>query len=238
MRKALFFGIVLIFGIIVMSSVYADPTSPTNLQVYGSGSRTFGGESNGTISARGGNVTQVNIDGLTITTSWQGYYGNVTGSIHLDDSTNSSFYVWGNATPSGEVYATRNSTILWASINCSNTSQISQEETYLGQFAVDADSVSKTFNATNHPSFYVGTVFINSSICSSTNVNVNGSVQNQSFYQILLSDNASNTVYTTIIEDDVYGYNSELADFQLLVGENEKSGNEGPTSYYFFVELS
>jgi len=27
-------------------------------------------------------------------------------------------------------------------------------------------------------------------------------------------------------------------DFQLLVGENEHDGFQGPTSYYFFVELN
>jgi hypothetical protein len=221
---------------ISMYGAFADPVPPS-LQEISSSTRTISGISN--ISAQGGNVTEIRIDALTVTKTWQGYFGNITGNIHLDDASNNSFYIWGNATGvSGEVYASRNSTINWASVNCTNATQRSSENAYLGVAGVDGDSVTNTFNSTYHPTFIVGLQTIQNSTCFSTNAFVNGTSQNSSFYQILLSDQYNNTVYTTLIENDKHAYNGRVSDFQLMVGENEHDGNLGPTAYYFFVELS
>ncbi len=235
-----FFALMILFASIVfVQSVYASPSSPVFLDTLSSSSRELPSVSNGSISAQGGNITQVNIEAITITKAWQGYYGNISGNIVLDDADNNSFYSWGNASSlAGEVYATRNSTIQWQNIRCLNGSERADEETYLGQIAVSGDSVTNTFNNTAHPSFYVGTVPIGNDTCFSTNANVNGTSQQNAFYQILLSDNSSNSIYTTIIENKKHAFNGQIADFQLMVGENEHTGNVGPTSYYFFVELS
>ena len=216
----------------------ATPTSPVDLQVLSSSSRQLPVTSNGSIAAQGGNVTQVNINALTITKAWQGYYGNITGNIRLDDASNQTFYSWGNATPSGEVYATRNGTIQWDTVNCTNVTQRATEETYLGQSVADGDSVTNTFNLTTHESFLVGLRNITQDTCYSTYAFANGASQSQNWSQVLLSDNSSNLIYTTVIDADTVGYNGQTVDFQLMVGENEHPGNEGVTSYYFFVELS
>jgi hypothetical protein len=217
--------------------VLAEPVSPSGLAVISSTTRSVSGISN--VSAQGGNVTQVNIDALTVTRTWQGYFGNVTGNIHLDDASNNSFYIWGNATSlSGEVFASRNSSPQWSSINCTNGSQRSREETYLGVAATDGDSVTNTFNRTTHPSFNVGLRPILQNSCLSTNAFVNGANQTTRFYQVLLSDVNNQTIYTTLLENDQTAYNGQTADFQLLVGENEHDGSSGSTSYYFFVEIS
>ena len=225
--------------LLVLQSVLADPVSVSSLNVISTGKRSFSNTSNGSIGAQGGNVTELNIDTLTVTKSWQGYFGNITGNIHLDDANNNSFYIWGNSTTvSGEVYASRNASPGWTTINCTNASQRTREETYLGQSALDGDSVTNTFNGATHPTFYVGSRIIDSNTCFTTNVFVNGTSQNSTFYQVLLSDVSNTTVYTTILENDVYGYNSRRMDFQLMVGENEHQGSEGATNYYFFTELS
>lgn len=238
-QTILFAIIVLSASIVFVQSVYATPNSPIYLDTISSSSRQLPSTSNGSISAQGGNITEVNIEAITVTKAWQGYYGNISGNIVLEDGNNNSFYSWGNASSlAGEVYATRNSTVQWQSVRCLNGSERTSEETYLGQFAGSGDSVTNTFNRTAHPSFYVGTVPIANDTCFSTNVNVNGSSQQGAFYQILLSDNSSNSIYTTIIENKKHAFNGQIADFQLMVGENEHTGNEGPTSYYFFVELS
>jgi hypothetical protein len=238
--NAIFFAFAVVFAVVAFAqTVHAAPNPPVYLDTLSSSSRQLPSTSNGTISAQGGNITQVNIEAITITKSWQGYYGNITGNIVLEDGNNNSFYSWGNSSSmAGEVYATRNSTIQWQNIRCLNGAERTAEETYLGQFAGSGDSITNTFNKTAHPSFYVGTVPIGNNTCFSTNVNVNGSTQNDSFYQLLLSDDANNSVYTTIIENKKNAFNGQIADFQLMVGENEHTGNEGPTSYYFFVELS
>ena len=217
--------------------VYSVPVSPSGLNVLSTGTRTVSGTT--TLGAQGGNVTAVNIDALSVTRTWQGYFGNITGNVRLDDANNVSFYSWGNGTTmSGEVYASRNNSLNWSSINCSNVTQREQEETDLGVVAADADSVTNTFNSTSHPDIIIGTRTIAQNTCYSTNVNVNGTAQNTTFHQVLLADNWNSTVYTAIIANDQYGYNSQLVDFQLLVGENEHDGSSGPTTYYFYVELN
>lgn len=233
MRPFLFAALFLL----CIAAVWAVPVSPNGIQTVESSTRTINGITN--VSAQGGNVTEIRIDALTVTKTWQGYFGNITGNIRLDDASNNSFYVWGNTTSvSGEVYATRNSTINWAQINCTTAGQRSAEETYLGVSAVDGDSVTNTFNSTSHPGFLVGLKSIGNDTCYSTNAYVDGSAQNSSFHQILLSDDLNSTVYTTLIENDGTAYNGRTTDFQLMVGENEHDGNTGPTPYYFFVELS
>jgi hypothetical protein len=232
---------VVLLALVLMASQYAlaDPVAATDLSVISSGSRTLSGSSNGTVSAQGGNVTELNIDALTITKVWQGYYGNVTGNIHLDDASNNSFYIWGNATQlTGEVYATRNASPIWSSVNCSNSTQRGLEETYLGVAPTDGDSVLNTFNRTSHPSFYIGLRQITANSCYSTYGFVNGTAQNSTFSMVLLADSNNNSIYTTMLVNDQYGYNGRRMDFQLLVGENEHIGSLGPTPYYFFVELS
>ncbi len=238
------FALAVLFTIIIaivssVQMVHADPVSPLAIDVLGSSSRQYDSSSSTFVEAQGGNITNINIDAISVTKSWQGYYGNITGSIKLDDADNNSFYVWNNATSlSGEVYASRNSTVQWSNVHCLNGSERTSEETYLGQFYTDGDSITNTYNNTLHPSFKTGSVNITTNTCLSTNVNVNGTSQSSEFYQILLSDGANNTIYTTLLESKKYAYNGKLADFQLMVGENEHAGNAGPTSYYFFTELN
>ena len=61
--------------------------------------------------AEAGNVTELNISATVVTRGWQGYYGNVSGTITLDDGLNNTMYSWALADPEGEVYASRNNSI-------------------------------------------------------------------------------------------------------------------------------
>ena len=46
------------------------------------------------IQALAGNVTEININGFSTTQSWQGYFGNVTGTIQLADASDNQMYNW------------------------------------------------------------------------------------------------------------------------------------------------
>jgi hypothetical protein len=188
------------------------------------------------VNAEAGNVTELMINGTAVTTSWQGFYGNVSGTLILGDADGNKFYEWGNMTsPSGEVYASRSNSVTWASVNCSDAAAVSTEETALGQAASDPDSVTNTFTVTNHPSFFVGST--NVSGCYSTQAYNSSGEKGTGFWQVLLGDGVD-TVYTTILDESPQtGFNGNPWDFQLLVGENGKPGNETTTPYYFYVEL-
>ena len=199
------------------SSRYNDTTTPT------------------AIDAQAGNVTELSISGISVTRSWQGFYGNITGTIILADASGNNFYDWNVSTPTGQVYASRNDSVTWTGIACLDATGIENEETYLGQDANDPDSVTNTFSETNHPAFDVGSDPISG--CPTTQAYSSGGTQDNQFWQVLLEDTSNNVVYTTIIEDtSPAGFNNQSWHFQLLVGENGQ-GNNDPTPYYFYLEL-
>ena len=74
----------------------------------------------GNNSAIAGNITEMNIYGFTRTQTWQGYMGNVSGTIFLADYWDNQMYNWSLASPSGEVYASRNDTLNWYLVQCFN----------------------------------------------------------------------------------------------------------------------
>lgn len=221
----------------VATVVYAAPNSPTALTPIQSSSRDLSTESVKSANAVGGNVTEINIAAITITKSWQGYYGNITGQITLQDGNNNTFYNWSMTSLSGRVYATRNSSLSWTTINCTNAGNRTLEETYLGQVATDSDSVSNTFSATAHPAFNVSTSQINANTCFTTNGYVNNNSQSAN-YTMLLLQSRTDIIYATIMNSSVVGFDGRQHDFELLVGENEHTGSLGVTPYYFFTEFN
>jgi len=232
-------ALIMLGALLLAEAAMAAPTSPLSATPGPSSRRDLSTLPAAQVDALAGNVTQLSIDALAITNSWQGYYGNVTGAIVLDDGNNNTFYNWSLTSVKGEVYAARVASPTWTTINCTAAANVSTEETALGQAATDADSVSNTFSqSTTHPGFSVGNVAITADSCYATNAFDNTGAQNTKFYQVLLSDNsgAGNIVYTALMNGSQTGFNGDAWDFELLVGE-DGHGNSAVTPYYFFVEL-
>jgi hypothetical protein len=208
-----------------------------NITVLGSERANLSIEPESTI-AEGGNVSAININAITITKSWQGYYGNISGQIVLQNAQESVFYNWDIVNPTGEVYATRAIDINFATMNCTDTAGIAAEEAFIGQTTDEGDSVNNTFNQQSHPEFSVGAITIPADTCRSTNIYVNSGPQSSNFYEVLISDAASNLAYTAIIDSNQVGFDGRPYDFQMLVGENGHFGDTQITPYYFFIEIS
>ncbi|MBN1543973.1 hypothetical protein JW898_00760 [Candidatus Woesearchaeota archaeon] len=205
-----------------------------------------------TLDAVAGNVTQLTVAGNTVTQTWQGYYGNVTGTVTLDDANNNTMYDWSLASPEGEIYASQ-ATVTWTSgnVKCydlelsdavySNHVTLAELETSLGLAAADVDGVDETFpEGAGYDNFYVGEFLINSAECPTTQTYNGSEVKDaNSFQEVLLYDNTSNQiVYTAIIEEtEPVGFNDLYWDFQMLVGEDGHNGDTATTPYYFYVEL-
>jgi len=187
------------------------------------------------------------------THAWQGYFGNITGDIVLEDALGFTFYDWYDALPKGEIYASTNQSVLWGSIHCFNytsdgTTQInlSMENAVYGMNAIDRDSINETFNDTRHPTFYVGPVTVTQNTCPATYVFQNSARQDANFVNVLLTDNTS-LVFTTILENKdlststkLAGYNGMSTSFQLLVAEDghTTASTAAITTYFFWVELT
>ncbi len=212
-----------------------------------SGSDTLTSVSNETKSAvgtkmfnvSGGYLSTFNLSSTVQNSRWKAFIGNVTGSFTLDDSTGATIYDWSIATITGRVYATRQSgAVTWASINCSNTTYLNTEASLMYHNNVN-DQLNKTFNASasgTHDSLWVGSVFIPANTCPTINTYVNDITQDSSFEEMALSDGV-NTVYATIMEEDVTGYDGSKYDFQMIVPENGSSGFSSSTAYYTYIEI-
>ena len=219
------------FGV---SGVKAEPSGATVDQVSSSRGAAA---SPGQLEVQAGNVTELNISGTSITQSWAGFYGNVTGTIVLEDASGNTFYDWSAASPQGEVYASRVNSITWSNVRCANSTEISDENTNLNM-GTAADNITNTFSSQSHPQFYVGSVSISANTCKSTNPYVNSASQTTDFYNVLLSDGSGNIIYTSILDPDTTGFNGNNYDFELLVGEDGHGAAAGTTTtYYFWVEL-
>jgi len=191
------------------------------------------------VNTSGGTFTTLVLNITYQNDHWKAYAGNVTGKMALQDANSYSIYDWSLATVTGEVFASRNSSINWAAIQCAQPSTISTEDSALNQSALANDNIANTFNNTVHKGFFVGGVQISNSTCPSIDTFVNNTRQvvseNALFQEILLQD-SSKLVYTTLLQDKTQGFNFKKYDFQMIVAEDSQSVN--PTPYYFWVELS
>ncbi|NOZ80370.1 MAG: hypothetical protein GXP63_01745 [DPANN group archaeon] len=240
--------IILMVAVTVMTAytVMADPNIPAVLSQLSTSTRTIDG-ANKTNDALAGNLTEIAIDDTKVTQGWQGYYGNVSGTIVLDDALNNSMYTWDQSSASGEIYASRNFSIDFSSgqIVCANTANVSIENTAIfpGTAGNDADNVTNTFSQTTHPEIVVGSNTITADSCSytlSTYVDDAADATRTFNETLLYSKNMNSIIYTAIIAQDAEGFKSgtDSHDFQMLVGEDGHSGDTATTTYYFYVELS
>ncbi len=224
--------------LIIFPCVVSVPIGPTS--VVNVGSTKYSSSSATNISAIAGNVTELNFNANAITQTWQGYFGNVTGNVVLSNSNNQTLYNWNLSSPTGEVYATRNSDVpSWDSVSCANQTQIDFEDLTLGvNQTTDQDSVNNTFlNTTFFNDFYVGNVKINNTQnCRAINLYGGTSAPSTDFQEILLHD-GTDMIYTAIIKQDAVGFDNRTHDFEMLVGENGHLGDVDAVSYYFYLEL-
>jgi hypothetical protein len=236
MRKIIITIITCIILVITLHMINAQTPSAPNA-INNVSTEAPNPQTGGILNSSGGTISVVNITATTQNPRWKGFVGNISGTFALQDSSGSSLYSWEITSVTGELYALRNSAIpSWEEIRCANASTINTEESALNHQAINIDSISNTFDATNHNAFYVGTVPINANSCPTTALNVNNSEQTANFQEILLTD-GDDLIYTGLIEDAAFGYNEQRYDFQMILAENAAEGEQQNEAYYFYVEL-
>jgi hypothetical protein len=248
--KILLIIISVVFLIFIVAIVYAVPNIPNQLTQGTPESRSID-TTEKTVSAYAGNITQLTISSTLVTKRWQGYYGNITGIITLDDANNFTLFDWSLGTIEGEVYAANATVSDWSTIRCINLSadypgynctgqneeclNITEIENAYGANANDVDGVDETFNETLG-SITVGTITLNN--CPMVNLYVNDSSQSTYYWNetMLTINNSETIIYAGIVNDDQWGFNNVTWDFQMIVGDN---GDDNiATTYNFYVELS
>ena len=212
----------------------------------------------GQIEAEAGNVTELSLVGISTTLAWQGYYGNVSGILTLEDASGNVFYNWSAAEPRGEIFASVNNSIVWSNISCFNwtgqTINLSTEEARYGIADTDSDGINETYtNAGLNSDIFIGSLNISGNAsalgitCHTTNPFQFGSQGSNldNFENFLLQDGAGALVFGGVIENnefnnitDLIGFDNNQHDFQLLVAEDGHQGQEDTTTdYFFWLEL-
>jgi len=235
--KKVFFAVMLLLIVTLGAAVaLAEPIGPDTINATAKGRRADTPPQN--VSALAGNVTELSISATAVTDVWQGYFGNISGTIVLDDANNKSMYAWQDFSPLGKVYAVRTSnSVSWAGIACANITNIEADETALNIGATEKDGINETFNATSSADFYVGTKHITGCSYSQFLYENDAPASQNNFEELLLND-GTYMLYTAIINQDKTGYDNAAHDFQLMVPEDGHSGDTNPTLYYFYVELN
>jgi hypothetical protein len=255
--------IVLLFSLIWMFSE-ASALTPNGATVSSDIPVTASNESAGNASAMAGNITELTITGFSTTQTWQGFYGNVTGVIQLADANINVMYNWSLLMPSGEVYASTNSTINWVNIQCfnftANGSMGSAGETagqtnlagynltrIHGLFNISgdaADSVNNTFvylgGANGHDEFYTASKQFGAGECPNTRVYDNtGAGVDGNFEEVLLYEpTTTSIIFASLLEKNgINSFNEEKHNFEMLVLENGHNGDVTAIPYYFYLEI-
>jgi hypothetical protein len=206
-----------------------------------------------------GNITEITISAISTTKSWAGYYGNITGTITLENSVGNVFYNWTSIEPKGNIFASTNTSIDWSQIRCfdwvvGGTGQTFDQQTAEDWFGIPddaSDGLNDTYNNTGLDSeLFVGTRNITevsaaaTATCHSTNVYRDGAKIQDDFENVLLTD-GDRLVFMTVIENnqvnndtDITGFDGVAHDFQMLVAENGQNGQEDTsTTYFFWAEI-
>ena len=225
----------IILAAIMVASVFAMVMPMVSAAVNPSGATVL---TNGTDStkpatdgeqdvAQGGYVTGLNISGDSQTTKWQGYFGNVTGTIVLMDSSSNSMINWTVSSPNGgEVLACNHTSApTWSELVAGTAANL---DTACGFNATDIDSATHTYSQA------ASTVTVAGITISA----VSAMTLPDTFETYLLkgaNGTWSDYVFAAGIHNDVPGYDGATHDYQMLVPETEGTGT---TTYLFYMELS
>jgi hypothetical protein len=262
--KWVLFGVLLLLGMFVLPSAIA--VTPNGANVVRINSSTAAASVAGSDNAIAGNITSINLWSRSTTQAWQGYFGNVTGVIQLADGSGNTMYNWSQASPRGEVYASTNQTIFWTNIQCFNYSatgtytneagnggqtnkfgtNLSTLQTIYGisnnASNYDPDSINGTFNllgAGTHAQFFTANKQFSVGQCQNTRIyDSTGAGVAGKFEEVLQYEPVSaSVIFTSLLNQDVSGFDSKTHDFEMLVPENGHGTDTSTTPYYFYVEL-
>lgn len=198
-------------------------------------------------SALAGNVTELDVLGYAPTQTWQGYYGNVSGTIQLADASDNVMYNWSLASPEGEIYATTITSVNWAGIECFDiANDHGALETLFNIASDDVDGINETFATGNaHDMFYTNNIQFTEGECPSTSIydsdDTAATQDDNNFEEVMLTDDGASTtavIFAAILdEEDVLGFDNVYHDFEMLVLEDGHGTDTVTTQYYFYVEL-
>jgi hypothetical protein len=181
----------------------------------------------------GGNITNLDINGTSLTDRWAAYYGLVTGDIALRDAADNYVFKWTWApTDGGDVCLTTGSAYNFAGAVAATTAGIDTA----WSFTSGADQAADTFVGTcSDLNFSQGVV--------TTPIKITH-LSPSTFMTCAIKTAAgaakANFAFCTPIQDHVAvgkSYKNTAADYEVMVPTSDASGTATET-YYFYMQLN
>lgn len=233
-----------LFIAITLHGVMANPTGASIIFNETAGSPSSSPSSRADPRAT---ITTINLNAVQQDQHWKAYVGNVSGRLSLDNADGFTIYDWELiGSVGGEVYVARNQSVDFTNVTCANSSNIAAENSFFSISQGARDSINSTYNESSHSQIVIGGN-VNSPLaadsCPSTATYVNDSAQSmdgtQAFQAAILQDPDNNIIFTTLISDDEFGYDTSGSqnrtyDFQIIIPEADTGS---ATTYYFWTEL-
>lgn len=174
--------------------------------------------------SEGGYITNIEIwTANTQTQKWQGYYGNVSGNIYLNDSSENSMYNWTVNLNNTSVYATTNSTLPDFAVLYNISSSVL---TTLWSFTASSDDISHTYVNITETRDFAGQTVVNP--LSATTV--------KGFRDYVIAGGTAakgDVLWAGVINSAGVGFKDQDSDYELLVPADPT----GADIYYFYIEL-
>ncbi len=188
---------------------------------------SYAGGTAGTVDVISGHVYSNNLDATQGTYKWVGMYGNVTGTIVLEDTNGKQFFNWTGA--KGLLVYASTATADWSSLSNATESEVTTAYPFL---ASGTDDYANTFNA--------GSENIGSQIYPSVSAEYATPFPTASgFRTYALKDGSGNIVWGgKVLSTAASTYDGSSADFEMLLPEDGTSNDNTATTYNFWVELN
>ena len=174
------------------------------------------------IAAEGGNVTENTVESNASTTKWQGFWGNVSGSLRLGDGS-AIFYDWSGVTFQA-IYASPAVAPSFGSLSGVDAAlDLEALDTAFGLTSADADSIASTMTG--------NTCVAGTEITAAAGVTPNGA----GAWETCVGDSGALGLGSVVFGTNIAsgeGYNGDTIDYQIMV-----PAQGAGTDYYFFLEI-
>lgn len=214
------FGVMLFGAGLVMAINGAAPTWVSDVT-------RWTGDAAGSDLTEGGNISQVDVTGVTLTDRWAAYYGEVSGTLNLTDGT---YYVysWTPSTYTGEVCLSTGTAFNFVGVVVPTVGNIDTAWSMTG-----TDTATNTFTASTC------NLDFNEATLANTLVADHAA---GAFYTCAIAEAAGtgqdDHAFCTNINEDAATYDAGTADYEVMVPTPAGVGAAGQETYYFYLELN
>jgi hypothetical protein len=221
------FGVLLFGAGIVMAISGADVTQVSSYR--------WTGLTAGNLTTEGGNITNANVNGTSLTDRWAAFWGDVTGAIVLGNRTTYVYqWAWNPASDAGEVCLSTASAYNFVNASAAAAADIDTAWSFTSGADQAADTFSGTCSALN---------FVHTSVAAPIKITHHSP---STFMTCGIRTEAAGTAkanfaFCTAIQNTSTGlnYNNAAANYEIMVPTADGTASPSATeTYYFYAELN